>query len=380
MNGGGQLLVRDVGEDALVAAVLARYAAARPGADRSGPERLLVGPGDDAAVLDAGHGALVVCTDTLVQDQDFTLAWSSGHDVGVKCAAQNFADVAAMGARPTGLLVSLSVPGEVPLSWVTGLADGIAQECTRAGATVLGGDVSAAGQVSLTGTALGRLAGAAVRRSGARVGDVVALGAPTGWAAAGLDLLRAGWTGGGGPALGRPAAGVLRSAARALTAQRAPRPDYASGPVAALAGATALIDTSDGLARDGARIARASGVCLRLRWADLAAPARELAELAELAEPAERGEPAEPAERGAPGVPGGSVPDATARRAPDARWRGWVLTGGEDHALLACFPPGRLPAPFRAVGTVGAARPDGALVLVDDRPLPGSPGWTHFAG
>jgi thiamine-monophosphate kinase len=330
--------VAALGEDGLVASVVARF----PG----GPG-LLVGPGDDAAVL-AGAGPVVVSTDTLVEGHDFRQEWSSAYDVGVKTAAQNFADIAAMGGRPTALLVSLALPAGLPGSWAVGLADGLADECARAGAVMAGGDVSEAAEIVVTGTALGSLAGAPVLRSGAGAGDVVALAGVVGPSAAGWALLAAA-SAGSAPTDAVPTDAVPTDAvltdpvlADLVDAHRRPAPPYPAGPRAALAGATAMIDTSDGLLRDAARIAAASGVTLDLSrtaltpGADLVAAARVLG--------------VDPLD--------------------------WVLTGGEDHALLACFPPTvALPPGFRVIGRVLAGAGE---VLVDGAPRPGSAGWTHF--
>ena len=324
-------LLRDVGEDGLVRAVLGRY--------RPPPASLLVPAGDDAAVLDV-QGRVVVSTDTLVEGADFRRDWSTGADVGVKLAAQNLADVAAMGARPLALVVSLAAPPELELAWATALADGLDAETARAGAAVAGGDVSQAAQLVLTGTALGVLEGPAVLRSGARPGDVVALAGRTGPSAAGLALLLA--SGSAAAAAGRSV-----SASALVTAHVAPRPPYPAGPDAARAGATALIDTSDGLLRDAARVAHAAGVVLDLDPTALAPP-DDLVAAAE------------------------ALGDASLALS-------WVLTGGEDHALLACFPPDAdLPAPYTAVGRVLPA-PDGPGVLVGGRPWSGPDGWHHFA-
>jgi thiamine-monophosphate kinase len=351
----------DVGEDRLVSAVIGRYAAASAG--------VVIGPGDDAAVLDL-TGPVVVSTDTLVERFDFRRDWSSAADVGVKVAAQNFADLAAMGARPVALLVSLAAPDDVPLDWATGLADGLADECARAGASVVGGDVSAADQIVITGTALGTLGPGvrrAVRRDGARAGDVVALAGRTGPSGAGLALLSAGWTPSAGDTeVGRAPRGSIEAPRGAepaggadggpgslatsalVTAHRAPRPPYECGPEAALAGASALIDTSDGLLRDAARVASASGVVLDLDPAALA-PSGDL------------------------------VAAAALLGRPEAALE-WVLSGGEDHALVACFPPGAaLPSSYRVIGRVLAAGEDAPGVLVGGRPWAGSLGWTHFS-
>jgi thiamine-monophosphate kinase len=327
--------VRQLGEDQLVADVISRY----PSADW-----LTVGPGDDAAVLDlAGRftGSLVVCTDTLVEGPDFRRDWSRAFDVGVKTAAQNFADIAAMGARPHTLLISLTVPGDVPADWTRELADGLVAECTRAGAVVAGGDLSSGTEVSVTGTALGSLSTAhAVLRSGARPGDVVAIAGVSGRSAAGWALLRHGHGVLGGARLPAELGALVDD-------HRRPRPPYRSGPEAALAGATAMIDTSDGLVRDAERLARASGVVVDLD-PDALRPDADLLRAGELvAEP-------DPAQ--------------------------WILTGGEDHALLACFAPNiLLPKSFRRIGEVRAAVGRGPAVLLAGAAMSGPGGWRHFS-
>jgi thiamine-monophosphate kinase len=221
--------IGDLGEDALVAGVIAAFGA------RTSPAWLSVGPGDDAAVLDlaalAAGGSLVTSTDTLVEGQDFRLDWSSGADVGVKVAAQNFADLAAMGASPAALLVSLAIPGSADADWAFDLARGLGLECARAGAVVAGGDVSAAREIVITGTAFGMLpAGqAAVLRSGARPGDVVAIAGQTGRSGAGLALLRCGHRSSGA---GRAGAGRTSSTVVDLiTSHQRPQPPYPSGPL-----------------------------------------------------------------------------------------------------------------------------------------------------
>jgi thiamine-monophosphate kinase len=353
--------VADIGEDGLVGSVLARYG--------TPPVDVLVGPGDDAAVLDI-RGRVVVSTDTLVEGYDFRRDWSGARDVGRKTAAQNLADIAAMGAVPIALLVSLAAPGTLAADWAGELAEGLAAECARAGAAVVGGDVSAAGEIVITGTALGRLTGPAVLRSGARPGDVVALAGETGPSAAGLALLLSGWDVPTAGRQGRPpgpagaatrtgtaiglAAGEAQVVADLLAAHRAPQPPYPAGPAAAVAGATAMIDTSDGLLRDARRLGEASGVVVDLDSARLA-PGEHLLTAARLL--------------GRAGEPETAL--------------GWVLTGGEDHALLACFGPGaELPAQFRAVGTVrnvDVAAGGQPGVTVDGRVHAGPDGWHHFA-
>ncbi|MBT0769774.1 thiamine-phosphate kinase [Kineosporia sp. J2-2] len=324
-----------LGEDALVSGVIDRYPSA---------PWLTVGPGDDAAVLDLTGslaGPLIACTDTIVEGQDFLRHWSTARDIGIKVAAQNFADVAAMGGRPHTLLVSLTTPADVPAGWANSLADGLAAECSRAGAVVAGGDVSSGAEIAVTGTALGTLAvPRAVLRSGARPGDLIAVTPGSGRSAAGWALLRAGLRDVEDPVL----AALVRE-------HRAPVPPYPAGVEAALAGASAMIDTSDGLVRDALRVARASGAVLDLD-PDALRPSADLLRAASVL-----------------GSAAGSEPE------PDPR--DWVLTGGEDHALLACFPPSAVvPAAFGVIGRVRSGEPG---VWLGGRPFTGEGGWRHWS-
>ncbi|WP_432488857.1 thiamine-phosphate kinase [Kineococcus sp. SYSU DK018] len=317
--------VRDLDEAELLARVLPLL-----------PTRALLGPGDDAAVVAAPDARVVATTDVLVEGRDFRRDWSSGADVGWKAVAQNVADVAAMGATCSGLLLALGLPGDLGVAWVEDFAAGAAEACRALGAVVVGGDLSGAGEVVVAVTALGDLAGRApVLRSGARPGDVVALTGRPGRSAAGLDLLRAGRLEGPAPV------------ADLLAAHRRPVPPVSLGPAAAAAGASALMDVSDGLLRDAGRIAAASGVRLDLHVAGTAL-----------------------------GESAAALAAATGAGADVAG--AWVLTGGEDHGLLACFPPGAEPPEgFRAVGRVEPAGEH--PVLVDGRPWSGPGlGWDHF--
>lgn len=332
---GREVTVADLGEDALVSALLDRLRTV------SGPPppRVVVDAGDDAAVL-AATGDIVLSTDTLVSGVDFRLDWSTAADVGAKAAAASLADVAAMGAVPESLLVSLTLPAGLEVSWVLGLAEGFATECRRAGAVVVGGDVASGDQIVVTGTATGRMPPGTppVRRSGARPGDVLAVAGVLGPSAAGLALLLAGAD---VPAADREAAAAV------VSAHRRPAPRYDAGAAAALSRATSMIDVSDGLVRDARRIAAASSVVLGLDPVVLD-PAPDVAAIASLL--------------GA---------DAAV----------WVLTGGEDHGMLATFPATTpLPAGFRAIGrvTAPAVGVPGGTVTVAGRPYTGPGGWTHF--
>ena len=292
---------RDVGEFGLIAAVTARL-------PQSGA--VLLGPGDDAAVIAVPDGRVVATTDVLVEGVHFRRDWSTAYDVGRKAAAANLADVAAMGGTATALLVGLACPPDLPLRWALGLADGLRDEAARVGAVIVGGDTVTAGQIVIAVTALGSLVGAPVTRSGAQPGDCVVLTGRPGLSAAGLRQLQQG----------------IREGPL-VDAHRRPDPPYAQGPALARAGATAMCDVSDGLVADLGHLARASGVGFDLSSELLADPDVSLQD---------------------------------------------VLTGGEDHALVATVP-GPVPPGCRLIGHVIA----GSEVLVDGRPVVG--GWEHFS-
>ncbi len=314
----GPITVSDLGEFGLIAALAARLPQA-PGT--------LVGIGDDAAVLAAPDGRVVASTDLLVEDRHFRRDWSCAREIGGKAAAQNLADIAAMGAVPTALLVGLAAPGDLPVTWAEDMAAGLAEECSRVGATVAGGDLSGAPLIVLAVTALGDLAGRApVTRSGARAGDLVAVSGVLGHSAAGLALLRAG----------------LTEPAGLVAAHRWPHPDYAAGPEAARLGATSMIDVSDGLVQDLGHLAEQSGVRIDVAAARL---------------------PMSNTLRAASDALGGHDP------------LDWILAGGEDHGLVATFPPGiALTGRWTVVGRVR----EGQGVWVDSRRSERLSGWNHF--
>ena len=325
--------LRDVDEASLLARLFPVYA--RAVAEHA---EVLVGPGDDAAVLATPGGSVVATTDGMVRDRDWRDHWSSGHDVGVKVAVSNVADVAAMGAWPTGLLVSLVADPDTPLEWALDLARGIATVAEEVGAPVLGGDLSSGppGVVAVTVTALGDLAGRRpVLRSGARPGDLVAVCGTLGRSGGGLRVLL--------QDLPRSA-----PAERLVRAHLAPSTPWRAGPEAAAAGAHALVDVSDGLVTDLARVARASRVDVDLDAAVLRErfAAGELSEVLGAAQALEQ-----------------------------------VLAGGEEHALVGCFPASAGPGDggWVVVGRVTAPAGEGGVLTVDGS-VPSVRGWDHFAG
>ena len=407
-------------------------------------EPLEVGPGDDCAVLAAPAPGqrTVVTTDTLVEDQDFMNLWpggiaragedgelileparSSGYDVGRKAATQNLADVAAMGARPVSLFISLSLPGSTPYGWIDGFAHGIVDGINACGATecvIGGGDIGDSTEMSVTVTALG-YTDRAVLRSGARPGDTIALAGRTAWSDAGLRLLL--------NPLSLPATALLRAIAagqeveaalgvvaqawaqkqseksgedsaalpeglielvrtltsedaahmiavceRAVDSQHHPVSPVPAGEVARQHQASSMLDLSDGLVKDAGRVAAASGVQMRLDRAAVDAFAEPLLPLARLLLAiGERNEAGE---------------------SPASLARTFVLVGGEDHGLLATFP-GEVPEEFVPLGTCVADAPErglsaelygaerrhnavtGAAVVMDGRSLDGM-GWEHY--
>jgi thiamine-monophosphate kinase len=327
----------DLGESGLLRTVFARLARSTPACSR-----VALGPGDDAAYVRSPGGVLVT-TDAMVRGRDWRDAWSSASDVGAKLVAQNLADVSAMGGVGTSLLVSLVAPPSTTVQWLEHLVDGIAEGAARAEVTVAGGDLSSShGEVSVTVTALGELpAGvhAPVLRSGACPGDVVAVSGELGRSAAGLEVLRrsdSGWY---------PVPEHASACAQWVGYHCRPDPDHTQGPVAARAGATSLIDISDGLVRDAGRVAAASRVQMRL-WSSA---------LSAFVEPVARVLGAESAKQS-------------------------VWHGGEEHVLLGTFSPESVPPGWTELGQVSAAdqrTEQPGQVWLDDALAPAG-GWDHF--
>ncbi len=298
-------------------------------------ENALVGPGDDAAVVSVSGSSFVVTTDTMIEDHDFRLDWSTGFDLGFKAIASNVADVAAMGAVPIALTVAIALPGSTDIKFLEDFAAGLnagIQELAP-GASVVGGDLASSDKVFISVTAHGDLQGLQpVLRSGAQVGEIVAVAGTLGRAAAGLALLQSD--------------SDAKSAFDDLVnIQLRPQPPITAGVIANKAGATSMLDISDGLAKDASRIAKASGVTFQIDSSALDG-FKAVLELAAMRLEVDTGN--------------------------------WVLFGGEDHSLLATFPEGvEIPKEFKPIGRVLAQRHE--LVLLDELELQAN-GWDSIRG
>jgi len=287
-------------------------------------EQVLVGPGDDAAVLRIRDGHVVVSTDVLVEGRHFRRDWASAADIGHRAAAANLSDINAMGGRAHSLTIGLAAPRDLPAQWALDFAQGFAEECGLVGASVVGGDLSAADGLVIAVTVLGSCTRSPVLRSGAEPGDVLALCGRQGWAAGGLAVLGRGF----------------RSPRVLVEAYRRPEPPYDAGRVAAEAGATAMIDISDGLLAEARHLAEDSGVAIDVRRDGLETP----------------------------------EPLHAVAAATGADPLSFILGGGDDHALLATFPSADVPEGWTVVGSVA----EGSGVTVDGGEYDGPTGWSHF--
>jgi thiamine-monophosphate kinase len=294
----------------------------------------IVGSGDDSAVIVADQ-SFVVSTDTLIENHDFKLDWSSSFDLGYKAVATNLADIAAMGAKPTALVVALVVPSSTKISWLEGFADGLDAACKQLapGAGVVGGDLASGEQIVVSVTVHGSMEGRSpVLRSGAKAGDVVAVAGTLGKSSCGLALLQSGNK------------DLINSYDDWVGYHLRPEPPIQQGVEAAIAGATSMLDVSDGLSQDLIRICKASEVAIELSSKELQG-FEAMLELPALGLGVEA--------------------------------KSWVLHGGEDHALVATFPKDAvLPKAFKAIGVVTSGE---AELYLDGVPLQAK-GWDSITG
>lgn len=301
--------------------------------------RLILGIGDDAALLELGEGRLVVTVDEQVEDTHFRLGWLSMEDLGWRATMSAASDVAAMGGRAGMIFASLVVPRSLDDDDLLALARGQRRAADALGARIAGGNLARGPALTIGTTVLGVVAGDGVRRGGARPGQDLVLAGPVGRAAAGLALLAT---------LDEVVTleeGAVGEAARVcLAAWRCPQARQACGLAAAAAGATAMIDVSDGLAADAGHLARASEVRIVLEERTLLADAT----LSTIA--------------------------ARMRRSTV----GLALAGGEDYALLAAVPAGTSIAGFIRVGRCERGAPGVAIERADRTIESPPPGFDHF--
>lgn len=292
---------------------LSRIALLKAALGGAAGEHVLVGIGDDAAVLAGGADPIVWTIDASVEGVHFRRDLLALPDVGYRATMAAASDLAAMGARPLGLLAALVLPPSVSDEDLAALARGQREAASAIGSAVIGGNLARGGELSITTTAIGAAA-RPLSRAGARVGDGIWMAGPVGLAAAGLAILMRGEV---------AASGGARAA---IDAWKRPRARIADG-LAAAARAHAAIDVSDGLAQDMGHVAQASNVTVVLDAAAIVGP--ELREAA--------------AEIG--------------REAIDL-----ALHGGEDYALVITLPAGEEIDGFTRVGEI-VPRGDAPVVL-----------------
>jgi thiamine-monophosphate kinase len=317
----------DLSEQDLLVAIRRLLSGAGPG--------VIVGVGDDAAVVAPGSGQLVLTTDALVEGSHFTRATATARDIGYKAIAVNVSDIAAMAASPRFALCALTLSDAVDGAWVMELFGGMRDACDEHAVSLVGGNLARGPEVTVAVTVTGEVAqGRAVTRAGAHPGDVIVVTGSLGGAAAGQRC----------SSRRTPPTDVERAA---IIRHARPTPRVGEAAVLARFGATSMIDVSDGLALDLSRICAESGVGARVRLAEV------------------------------PIGPAASLGDA--------------LGGGEDYELIATLPDPRVAGEARdeldeafgvALTEIGAINDDPDLVAVDaagaEAPLAAA-GWDHFA-
>lgn len=334
--------VRDVGEFRLIELLADSLRADGLSAPRSDDWTLLQGVGDDAAVWDASSGRRVLSTDTMVDGVHFELGRIAWRDLGWKVMSVNLSDIAAMGCAPDCSVVTLGLPGDLPVDGLVEMYRGIAEASSLHGGVVVGGDIVRSPvffvTVAVEGASAVAVGGEEVvlLRSAAQTGDVVAVTGILGDSAGGLRMLQD----------GHPFDGESEGLS---DAHFRPSPRIDVGQEVARAGGRAAIDVSDGLLGDLAKMCAASGVGAVIRARD---------------------------------VPVGSV---LKDRFPN-EWLSLALAGGEDYELLFAAPEqaamdvrAAVSVPVTIVGEiVDAAR---GVVVVDEcgRTIQaGVGGWDHF--
>jgi len=294
------------------------------------PPEVITPIGDDCAVVRLGETSWVAAADMLVSGHHFE-DWAAPEDVGYKAVAVNVSDVAAMGGRPRFILVSGGTPDpETALRCMKG----VAEACEEFGVYQLGGDTTRARALTVNVSILGELPEPPMLRSGARLGDLLAVTGELGASAAGLLLLQR----------------DERAPERLVRKHLRPKPRVEVGLAAARLGVQAAIDLSDGLASDVRRVCEMSGVGCRmdLDHLPIAPDTRRISESL------------------------GCDPETLA------------ATGGEDYELLFAAPERTLDALSResniSITVVGEVIRGGATFLRGGKPVEGLTGWDHFSG
>jgi thiamine-monophosphate kinase len=285
---------------------------------------VIVGPGDDAAVLEVDGSKIAIATDVAVENVHFKSKWLTPIELGQRIVAQNLADIVAMSATPIAITASVAAPIHTEPTWFEALAVGMQAECDVVGASVVGGDLSTATEISISVTAIGVFSHEPVVRSGAAPQQIVGLAGTLGYSAAGLHCLQTGHS----------------SPRKFVENFRVPKPPYQAG-INAASHARSMIDISDGLISDAFHIASASNLQIHIN-SDAIKSSDEMSVLA-------------------------SAMSVDARE--------WILHGGEEHSLLATFDTARdLPSGFRPIGHTESGVPG---VFVDGERIDPK-GFTHF--
>ena len=308
---------------------------------RAAPNALLVGIGDDAAVWQPSRShRSVITTDALIEGVHFTRDAMSAADIGHRALASNLSDIAAMGAKPVLATIAFGVGPGADEAWILDCYRGIAALAERAQCAIAGGDIVRAPAITIAITIVGEVRPSNLKtRAGMLPGDTIAVTGPLGASRAGLAV-----------ATERRELAADPAAAAALRAFRTPEPRLAEGRwLAASRNVRAMMDTSDGLSTDLARLARASNAGATIETIPVADCARVLAP----------------------------------RAGADAE--AWALDGGEDFELLVAVASrafthlaGRFHARFgRPLIRIGVATAEAGLRRGDGAPV-ASAGWDHL--
>ena len=299
--------------------------------------RVILGPGDDCAILTPGRERQLITIDSMVEGVHFKLKWGSPRTLGARALAVNLSDIAAMGGYPTACVVNLALSRGLSMEVVGGLYKGLKASARAVGIDVAGGNITSAAQLSITIAMLGELRGAALRRDAARAGDEVYVTGTLGDAAAGWRILD-GKLRAQGSHRKFLVARFLKPAARLRAGQA----------LARIRPAPAAIDISDGLLQDLGHVLERSGVGAEIDPGAIpVSPAYELVMRGEI---------------------------------------DLALTGGEDYELLFCLRPGysereltsRTGVAVRRIGTIVRGRPEISLVGTRARRLPVARGFDQL--